>query len=129
MEQAIEQAILDAMRETNEVFRQQLIVGGDGAAVERVYTAEAMVLPPGSELVEGRDAIRTFWAGAVEALGIKDVALSTLKAEQAGESVVEIGRADLTLESGHVVAAKYVVHWKQDAGAWKWHVDIWNVNV
>ena len=27
---------------------------------------------------------------------------------------------------GFVTIAKYVVHWKQEDGAWKWHIDIWN---
>jgi ketosteroid isomerase-like protein len=126
---AVEQAVMQALSDTNEVFRQQIIKGGDMSAVERVYTEDATVLPPGSELVEGVEAIRTFWTHAVEALGIKDIQLTTLKAEQAGDAVVEIGRADLTLANDHVVAAKYVVHWKQDGGSWKMHTDIWNVNV
>ena len=32
------------------------------------------------------------------------------------------GQSEATLE------VKYVVYWKQDAGRWKWHVDIWNQN-
>ena len=42
--------------------------------------------------------------------------------------MVEIGRAVLTLAGGGSVPLKYVVHWKEDGGAWKWHTDIWNTN-
>ena len=50
----------------------------------------------------------------------------------AGDGVVEIGRAVLTVEpDGHAAAeieVKYVVYWKPEDGRWKWHVDIWNPN-
>ena len=46
----------------------------------------------------------------------------------AGDSIVEVGRGDLVLGNGQTVAVKYVVLWKQEGGAWKWHTDIWNTN-
>jgi hypothetical protein len=61
-------------------------------------------------------------------LGVKDAKLSTVDAAAAGDTVVEVGRADLTLEGGQTLAVKYVVHWKQEDGIWKWHTDIWNLN-
>ena len=61
-------------------------------------------------------------------LDVKDASLSTVSAETAGEDVVEIGRAALTLAGGQVVPVKYVVHWKRHEGNWKWHTDIWNMN-
>jgi ketosteroid isomerase-like protein len=54
--------------------------------------------------------------------------LAIVHAEPAGDGVVEIGRADLTVADGQVVTVKYVVHWKQEDGGWKWNVDIWNPN-
>ena len=42
--------------------------------------------------------------------------------------MIELRRADLALGGGQEVAVKYVVYWKQEDGAWKWHVDIWNMN-
>ncbi|MGH9786529.1 MAG: DUF4440 domain-containing protein, partial [Terriglobia bacterium] len=61
-------------------------------------------------------------------LGLKSVKLTTVDAESLGDSVVEIGRADLGLSGGQTLTVKYVVVWKQEAGQWKWHVDIWNPN-
>jgi ketosteroid isomerase-like protein len=50
----------------------------------------------------------------------------------AGDGVVEIGKATLTVEPpGQSVAqmeVKYVVYWRQEGNRWKWHVDIWNQN-
>ena len=46
----------------------------------------------------------------------------------AGDGIVEIGRATLTLEGEPQMEVKYVVYWRQEDGRWKWHVDIWNQN-
>jgi ketosteroid isomerase-like protein len=46
----------------------------------------------------------------------------------AGDTVVEIGRAEIVTNGGATVAVKYVVHWKQEDGRWKWNTDIWNLN-
>ena len=58
--------------------------------------------------------------------------LTSIDAMPAGDSVVEIGRATLTVEppgqSAAQIEVKYVVYWRQEDGRWKWHVDIWNQN-
>jgi ketosteroid isomerase-like protein len=59
---------------------------------------------------------------------VKDAKLTTVDAQTVGDSVIEVGRADLILDGGQIVAVKYVVHWKQEDGTWKWHTDIWNMN-
>ena len=50
----------------------------------------------------------------------------------AGDGAVEIGRALLTVQPDGQPAAevevKYVVYWRHEDGAWKWHVDIRNPN-
>jgi hypothetical protein len=68
------------------------------------------------------------WNQTIEAMGLTNVELTTVQAESAGDGVVEIGRADLALAGGQMVTVKYVVHWKQEDGIWKWNVDIWNPN-
>lgn len=78
--------------------------------------------------IQGRAQIKDFWKQAIVSLGVKDAKLSSVHAEAAGDTVVEVGRADLTLEGGQTLAVKYVVHWKQEDGIWKWHTDIWNLN-
>ncbi len=120
--------VMQAMRETNARFCEELIAGKNFGAVDRVYTAEARVLPPGAPMVEGRAHIRHFWEVAVEGLGITGATLTTLSAERTGDSAVEIGEASLELKAGGPVTAKYIVHWKQEDGAWFWDKDIWNLN-
>lgn len=79
-------------------------------------------------MIQGRDQIKGFWQQAITGMGIVAAKLSTMDAHATGDSIIEIGQADLTLEGGQVVPAKYVVHWKQEDGVWKWHTDIWNLN-
>jgi ketosteroid isomerase-like protein len=125
---SLPEAVAAEMRATNERFCAEVIGRRDVGALREVYTADARVLPPGADLVEGRQAIQQFWQKAIEGMGIKSATLETVAAEMCGESVVEIGRAVLSLESGGTVNGKYVVHWKQEDGRWKWATDIWNTH-
>lgn len=124
----ISEPILAAMRRTNDMFDTQVIRANRPDALDRVYTANARILPPGAPMIEGREAIKGFWGQAIAGLGLKSVKLAIVEAEMAGDTVVEIGSADLTVGDGSIVTVKYVVHWKQEDGTWKWHVDIWNPN-
>jgi ketosteroid isomerase-like protein len=124
----IPDAIAAAMRQTNELFTVEVGSRRNVAALDQVYTADARILPPGAPMIEGRENIKGFWAQAVAGLDVKSCTLATVTAEQAGDSIVEIGRAEITTNAGQTVPVKYVVHWKQEDGRWKWHVDIWNLN-
>jgi ketosteroid isomerase-like protein len=119
--------ILKAMKATNALFNEEVIGRGNIGALERVYTADARILPPGAEMVSGRVAIQQFWAGAVKGLGLRRAVLLTIDAKPSGDGVVEVGRAELETAGGGL-SVKYVVFWRQEGGHWKWHVDIWNAN-
>jgi ketosteroid isomerase-like protein len=121
-------AILAAMAATNAVFDTELVNTGNFDLLDRVYTADARILPPGAPMIAGRENIKEFWKQAIAALGVKSAKLATVDAEMTGDSVVEIGKADLVVADGSTVTLKYVVHWKQEDGLWKWHTDIWNPN-
>jgi ketosteroid isomerase-like protein len=120
--------ILAAMRKTNDLFCYNAVRLRDMSVLDHVYTPEAHILPPGAEMIHGLAGIKSFWLQAVTGLDIKDARLTTVSAEMAGDTVIEIGRAELTLAGSQVVPAKYVVHWNHHAEAWKWHIDIWNLN-
>ena len=49
-----------AMRETNRVFEEEVVGKGDFSALERVFTKQARILPPGAEMIAGRDEIQAF---------------------------------------------------------------------
>ncbi len=125
---SVSEAVKAGMQETNERFCREAIGQGDLGAFERIYTREAKVLPPGSPIVEGMEAVKTFWGEAIAGMGLTGAALRTVVVEMCGEGAVEIGHADLTLKDGVVIKAKYIVHWKQENGAWRWDKDIWNAD-
>lgn len=124
----VPEPVLAAMKQTNEVFSSEVVQKGNIDALDRVYTATARILPPGTPMVEGRDKIKQFWQKTSNDLGVKGVSLKTVDAEPVGDSVIEVGRGELTVEGGQVTSVKYVVHWKQEGAAWKWNTDIWNFN-
>ncbi len=108
----VPETTLTAIRGTNQVFAIEVVQKRDFGALYRVYTADARVLPPGAPMMTGRDQILSFWREAISSMGLRAAMLETVDAEAVGESVIEVGRADLTVGSGQIVQVKYVVHWK-----------------
>jgi ketosteroid isomerase-like protein len=119
-----------AMAETNALFNHEVFLKRNFAALDDVYTADARILPPGSPMISGREAIKTFWSELVKSADARSVELVSDDVMHAGDGVVEIGHATLTMqgESAAVMTVKYVVYWRQEKNRWKWHVDIWNPN-
>lgn len=64
---------------------------GDAAAVAAVYLPNAHLLPPNAPPIEGREAIRKFWAGLLDAYQVK-ITMGTDEVE---------GRGDLAFARGH----------------------------
>ena len=67
---------------------------GDTAAVAAHYTEDAVVLPPGAEMVMGRNAILTFWKSAADQIG--DIKLTAVDVKPLGSNAArEIGTFSL----------------------------------
>jgi ketosteroid isomerase-like protein len=125
---SVPESVLSAMRATNERFNTEVVQNHHLNELDKVYTADARILPPGADMIQGREAIKGFWQQAIQSMGVKSANLTTVDAEMLGDGVLEIGRADLILNNGQALGIKYVVRWKQEQGDWRWHVDIWNPN-
>src|SRR5271169_997286 len=102
----------------------------DSASVANFYAADAKLLPPGSPLVEGRDAIRTFVDGMFAA-GCRSLDLKTADVIDAGDCAIEVGSfvmgieppgADSIQEIGKYVA----IYRRQPDGSLKLIVDTFN---
>ncbi len=105
---------------------------GDAAAVSKLYTVDARLLPPNSEMVQGRANIQTFWQGAITA-GLKMVSLETAHVDAQGNIAVEVGRYVTTIPNAGGATTtdngKYVVVWKRQGRNWLLAVDIFNSNM
>jgi ketosteroid isomerase-like protein len=121
-----------AMQITNDLFNAEVFAKRNFAALNDIYTRSARILPPGAPMISGRDAIGKFWSDLVQSANAKSAVLMSVDVIQAGEGVVEIGKAILTVEPPGQAAAqmevKYVVYWREEDSRWKWHIDIWNQN-
>lgn len=98
---------------------------GDLDRLASLYTPDAMAVPPDSRLVKGRENIKQMWGGIAQQIGLKDVRLTTLDLQVAGETAYEVGEATLTVANGTAVV-NFVVVWKKTDGQWRLHRDIWN---
>jgi ketosteroid isomerase-like protein len=124
--------IKNDMQKTNDLFNLEVFHKRNFAELDNIYTRGARILPPGAPMISGRDAIRKFWSDLIQSANARSAVLTSVDIMPAGEGVLEIGNAVLTVEPpGQASAqmdAKYVVYWQQEDGRWKWHVDIWNQN-
>jgi len=106
---------------------------GDATAVAAHYTEGGRILPPNSETVTGREAIKAMWQGAMD-MGVKEAILETVELTPIGENAAcEIGEYTMKIqpEEGVTVTdtGKYVVMWKHDGESWKLDIDIYNTSV
>jgi ketosteroid isomerase-like protein len=121
-------AVRQSVQATNRIFETQAIAQRNFDALDNVYTTDARILPPGAEMISGRSNVKEFWKNAVASMNVKACRLETVSLEMLGDAPYEMGRATLILEDGGTREGKYVVVWKQEDGAWKYDVDIWNMN-
>jgi ketosteroid isomerase-like protein len=114
------------IQKTNRVF-EELVAHRNLDSLDQVYTRTARILPPGTEMISGRENIKNFWQTAINTMGITAVKLQTIDFESLRDAGFEIGHARLEFAIGtQPVDVKYVVLWKREEGEWKWDVDMWS---
>jgi uncharacterized protein (TIGR02246 family) len=103
------------------------------AAFAAMYTADAVVLPPGGQPVDGRDAITQFWTDRLKPGNRKDHTFEIVSVRQDGEVAYQVARWTLdivnptgapTRVSGNTVR----VFERQPDGAWLTRVHIFNLH-
>ena len=109
--------------QANENF-MNLFNAGDAEKFVTVYTEDARLMPPNGKVVTGKENLKSFWQGMMDA-GVKPV-LKTVSAERYGKTVIEEGTVDIYAGDQLVDNVKYLVIWKKVDGVWKMHQDIWN---
>lgn len=122
--------VTDAIREENRNFAKSF-ASRDASGIAQLYRADAMLLPPDADLVQGQDNILSFWRRAMETAmsDIEEVVLDSVDLETSGDLAVEVGRYTLRTDGAERAGdGKYLVVWKQERGAWKILRDVWNAN-
>ena len=102
---------------------------GDAAVISQMYSADATVLPPGSDMVKGRENIEKLWKGAID--GMTDLRITTKEVlPLSGDAVREIGTftAKTKGDNSQDIAGKFTVLWMREGGSWKINTDIWNMS-
>ena len=124
MGEEVRKAIEKLNLEFGEGFRR-----GDAAAVAALYTDDAVLLPPNSDIIWGRQGIEKFWGEAIQK-GLKDVVMTTVELSVSGDTFHVIGNYTAKIsEKGQKLVeekGKYLIIGKRTAVGWKAHRDIWN---
>jgi uncharacterized protein (TIGR02246 family) len=94
------------------------------------YGDSAMLLPPNMPAINGRDAIKQYWGGAINA-GAAHIELTTDDVMQSGDLAVETGRYNFSLTPKGATTTikdngKYVVVWRKSDGKWRIARDIFS---
>ena len=118
-------SIRDEIRRVNDTFEENF-ERGDAAGMASLYTPNGELLPAGAGLIQGAAGIQAYWQGAME-MGLKQLKLKTRDVEELSETAIELGTYTLFGANEQPVdQGKYLVVWKEQAGQWKLHQDIWN---
>lgn len=98
----------------------------DPNAIAGLYSGDAVLLPPGHELVRGRDDIRTYWGRGMEA----GFAMDTLRVEVAGGTGYVVGRYYVPPDDeDDAETGKFILAFRREAdGVWRITADIWNAD-
>ncbi|HTY85478.1 MAG TPA: hypothetical protein VMB19_14740, partial [Silvibacterium sp.] len=77
-------AIKQSMAETNELFNTEVFGKRNFEALDRIYTSDARVLPPGRLMVTGRQEIKGFWFDIIRSYNAKSAVLCPIDVIPAG---------------------------------------------
>ncbi|HSM09177.1 MAG TPA: nuclear transport factor 2 family protein [Gemmatimonadota bacterium] len=100
---------------------------GDAEAAAAMYTEDAVVLPPGSDAVEGRAAIQEAMAADMAAMGDVVMTFETTEVQAMHRQALEVGSYTVEGADGtHLDHGKFMVVWTHTDDGWKMTRDIWN---
>jgi uncharacterized protein (TIGR02246 family) len=128
---AVDTAAIGAAVDSVKQACNAAIAARDTNAIAECYATDARVLPASMPRVEGKDAIRTWWAMALSAPGLELTLTPGQKlVSEAGDMVVDIGTYDYKAAGpkGQPMKdrGKHVTVLKKVDGRWKLVVDTWN---
>jgi uncharacterized protein (TIGR02246 family) len=102
---------------------------GDAATVANFYKDDAVVFPPGGDMVKGKQAIQSFWGETAKGIQIANLKVTDVRS-LGPNAAREQGYATIKTKGDNPqeMLGKYVVIWEKVDGKWKLDSDIWNLN-
>jgi ketosteroid isomerase-like protein len=124
-------ATVEELGEMNRNFAKALMAK-DATAAANLYTETASLLPPNEAIITGRENIKNYWQGAIDA-GLIAASVKTIDAKNDGNLGYEIGTFELKFqaEDGSIVTdiGKYTEILERDAnGKWISIYGMWSAN-
>jgi len=102
---------------------------GDYDALANSYTNDGVILPPGADLIKGREAIKQRWI-LPEAVSVPHHKITPMEINVLGDYAYDIGYYEgrTIRKDGSEVSwkGKYLIVWKKEEGEWKIYADAWN---
>jgi uncharacterized protein (TIGR02246 family) len=115
-----------AIAEANETW-QAGWNAADAAAIGSAYADDAIVMPPGAEPIEGREAFQAVLVGLLEAAEGSQMAFGSPEIMVYGEVAIEVGSfVETAADGSHKDHGRYMTVLKNIDGHWKIVRDIWN---
>lgn len=103
---------------------------GDTRKLAELYTSDAVIMPPSSEILSDPVAIKTYWDG-LRSVGVDDFNLYTVNTERDGDTIYQSAMWEATryTAGGDTVrfdGNMYSVLERQKDGSWKIRLQSWN---
>ena len=131
------QPLTDADREQHaaleETFRQAFLAG-DADAVAALYSEDAILSPPGSEMVQGKENIQEWLSTFFKMAKITEFTFTTVALSGENDLAYAAGIFNMKIvfqgsDTPVSDTGKYLdVRRKQADGSWKYVADTWNSN-
>jgi ketosteroid isomerase-like protein len=127
----IKPATVEELGQMNRNFAKAL-VAKDANAAANLYTENASLLPPNEPIVTGRENIKNYWQGAIDA-GLIAASVKTIDAGSDGDLAYEIGTFELKFQAvdGTIITdiGKYTELLKRNSeGKWMSIYGMWSNN-
>lgn len=107
----------------------QHLMNSDWESVAAAYMEDAKLMPPGQDIIQGREAIQKIWekGGKVLYHKITPSEIAITSSDTAYDWGYYEGRSPDKDGKETSWKGKYIILWKQTApGEWKIYADIWN---
>lgn len=119
---------IQKIKESIEAF-SEYYTSGNYSALANCYCKEGIILPPGADIIKGREAIKKRWI-LPEGVSVPYHKITPIEISIKDDWAYDIGYYEGTTikKNGDRVnfKGKYVIVWKKEDGLWKIYADAWN---